>query len=176
MFAAHELTLDAQYEVVCARLAHLIRRGALHSLSSAVHEGGLDTVVRVGPFGATRGLSKLVRLQALDPVHRGGKTTVSLRWVATGVAGELFPVLDADLIVTSDGHDRSRLELVGSYRPPLGRAGAALDRAIMSRVADATIRSLLERVATAVTEPAPNWQASADAAPRWLPVVRPDES
>lgn len=141
MFAAYEISLDTPYEVVCTRPGHLINRSPLRNLSSAVYQGGLDTVVRVGPFGGTRGLSKLVRLQALDPVRRDGKTTVSLRWEATGGAGELFPVLDADLTVSPDGDDRSRLDLVGSYRPPLGRAGAALDRAIMGRVAEATIRS-----------------------------------
>lgn len=153
MFAIHEITLDAPYQVVSERLAHLVDWGTLHGVSEAVYEGGLDTVMRVGPFGATRGLSKLVRVHALEPVRRDGKTTVSLRWEATGMAGGLFPVLDADLTLTPDGANRAHLELVGGYRPPLGPTGAALDRAIMGRIADATIRSLLERVAAAITDP-----------------------
>ena len=59
-------------------------------------------------------------------------------------------MLDADLILAREGEERTRLGLVGSYRPPLGRTGAALDRAVMSRIAAATIRSLLEEIAAAV--------------------------
>jgi hypothetical protein len=85
-------------------------------------------------------------------------------------------VLDADLILTPDGDDRSRLKLVGSYRPPLGRAGAVLDIMIMRQVAAATIRSLLERLAATVVEPAPNRYPGADTTPRWRLVTEPGES
>src|SRR6266540_658543 len=147
MFAVHEVTVEARYEVAAARLVHLINWGALRGVSEAAYEGGLEALVRVGPFGGAPGLSKLVRVRVLDPVCRGVTMTVSLRWEATGVAGELFPVLDADLTLMREGDDRSRLGLIGSYRPPFGRTGAALDRAIMGRIAAATIRSLLDRVA-----------------------------
>lgn len=103
--------------------------------------------------------------------------TVSLRWEATGASGELFPVLDADLVLSAEGHDRSRLELVGSYRPPLGRAGAVLDRAVMNRVAAATIRSLLEEAAAAIVDPAPLPVPESDAAtPLLCPVTESGES
>ena len=176
MFAAQEATVGVRYEVAAARLVHLINWGALHGVSEAAYEGGLEAVLRVGPFGGARGLSKLVRVRVLDPVRRGATMTVSLRWEATGVAGELFPVLDADLVLMREGDDRSRLALVGCYRPPFGRAGAALDRAIMGRIATATIRSLLDRVAAAVADPAPNPQPDVDTAPRWRPVAEPGQS
>jgi len=41
----------------------------------------------------------------------------------------------------------------GIYRPPLGALGAGLDRAVLHRVADATARSLLVRVADVLTHP-----------------------
>ncbi len=176
MFAVHEVTVEARYEVAAARLVHLINWGALRGVSEAAYEGGLEALVRVGPFGGAPGLSKLVRVRVLDPVCRGVTMTVSLRWEATGVAGELFPVLDADLTLMREGDDRSRLGLIGSYRPPFGRTGAALDRAIMGRIAAATIRSLLDRVAAAIADPAPNPQRGADTAPRWRPITEPGES
>jgi len=176
MFAAHEVMIEAQCEVASARLVHLLNWGALRGASEAAYEGGLEAVIRVGPFGSERGLSKLVRVRVLDPVRRGVTMTVSLRWEATGVAGELFPVLDADLTLMPEGDDRSRLGLVGSYRPPFGRAGAAPDRAIMGRIATATIRSLLDRVAAAIADPAPNPQPGVDTAPRWRPITEPGES
>lgn len=79
---------------------------------------------------------------------------MTLRWEATGPAGGLFPVLDGDSTLTPAGEDAARLALAGVYRPPLGRLGASLDRAVLHRVADATIRALLRAVADAVTSPA----------------------
>ena len=153
MFASHEVILDGGFEVAAARLLHLMNWGVLNSASEAAFEGGRQALVRVGPFGSARGMSKLVRVRMLEPVRRDSTITVSLRWEATGVSGELFPALDADLILTRNGDDRSRLRLVGSYRPPLGRAGAVLDRAVMNRVATTTIRSLLEELAAAIVDP-----------------------
>jgi hypothetical protein len=86
--------------------------------------------------------------------------TVGLRWEATGPAGSLFPVLDANISILpgqdeGDGEQTARLALTGSYRPPLGRLGAALDQVALHRVATATIRVLLQDVAVALTGYAP---------------------
>jgi hypothetical protein len=171
MFTGHEVMVETRYEVATARLIHLINWGALHGASEVAYEGGWETLLHVGPFGSARGLSKLVRVRLLSPVRRGVTMTVSLRWEATGFAGELFPVLDANLILTPQGDDRSRLALIGSYRPPLGRAGAALDRTIMTHVTTATIRSLLDRLAAALADPARYPQPDPDPPPRWRPVT-----
>lgn len=153
VLGVQEVTIAASFQLAAARLTHLVTGGGLDGLSEAAYEGGL-TLLRVGPFGAVRGLSKLVRVRFLEPVRHGATLTVPLRWEATGVTGELFPVLDADLILAPDGGDKSRLALTGSYRPPLGAAGMALDKAIMNRIATATFRSMLESLASAITDPA----------------------
>ena len=172
MFAAEEVVVDVGFDEAEARLTHLINQGALHAPSEAAYEEGLAAVLRVGPFGGTRGLSKLVQVRWLAPIRRGATVRVALRWEATGATGELFPVLDADLTLARHGDDQVLLELTGSYRPPFGRAGAALDRAIMHRVAAATIKSLLGRVADAVCDPAGR-EARPDATPSWRPVIDP---
>jgi hypothetical protein len=120
-------------------------------------------LIRVGPFGAVPGLSKLVSARFLDPVRGSGSMTVPLRWEATGMGGDLFPVFDGDLVLTAEDEGRSRLRLVGSYRPPLGRTGATLDRAVMGRVADATVRSFVDALTGAILAPAPE-PRSADGA------------
>ena len=43
------------------------------------------------------------------------------------------------------------LTMAGSYRPPLGAVGEVLDRAILRRVAAATIRSFVAQVAAQIT-------------------------
>jgi hypothetical protein len=49
----------------------------------------------------------------------------------------------------------SRGAVTGLYRPPLGRLGAGLDRAIMHRAALSTIQAFTRNLGTAITHPAP---------------------
>jgi len=82
---------------------------------------------------------------------------LAIRWEATGPGGGLFPVLDADLTLAPIGDRATILALAGAYRPPLGAMGAALDRAILHRVASATIRAFLGQVARRIAgQPAAN--------------------
>jgi hypothetical protein len=175
VFALHEVTVAARFEVAAGRLAHFVNHGALNSASEAAYEGGLDMGLRVGPFGGIPGLSKLVRVRFADPVTRNGALTLAVRWEAAGPAGELFPVLDADLTLTADGDERTRLRLDGSYRPPLGRTGVALDRVVMGRIATATIRSLTESVADAIADPVPEPLPDGAPAVRWWPASEAGE-
>jgi hypothetical protein len=175
MFASQEVTLHLPYAVASARLVHLVNWGSLHSVSETAYEGGYEMLLRVGPFGDLPGLSKLVRVRVLAPVRQESMETFALRWEATGPAGELFPVLDADLTLIADTDVRSRLVLVGSYRPPLGPAGAAVDRAIMNRIAVATIRSLLDSIAGLLAESS-LYPSSPSNPSRWRPEAEPEQA
>ncbi len=175
MFIADEVTVSAGFGPAASRLLHVINKGVLHNASATAYEVGMTAVVRVGPFGEMRGASKLVRVQFLAPVRRGATMTFPLRWEAAGHAGDLFPVLDADLILARYGDDNVQLGVSGSYRPPWGRAGAALDRALMKRVAAATIRSLLENLGRTIADPAPEPLPEPGPAPAW-PLARPEEA
>jgi hypothetical protein len=79
---------------------------------------------------------------------------VAIRWEATGPGGALFPALDADIKLTPAGDDATMLTVSGAYRPPLGSLGAGLDRMIMHRVAQATIRAFTHDIAAALADPA----------------------
>lgn len=153
MFGTSETTVAAPYADAAARLLNLLTEPALTTVSHAAYASGQETLAQVGPFGAVSGLSKLVRVHFLEAREDAGTLNVPLRWEATGPTGALFPVLDADLILgpeescPDDSPARTRLRLLYSYRPPLGRLGAILDAALLSRIADATIRSLLDAVA-----------------------------
>jgi hypothetical protein len=153
MFSSHDVVIDAPYETSSVRLLHLIDRGALRGISQTACYRGADLLLRVGPLGGVPGLSKLVSARFLDPVRGSDSTTVSLRWEATGVGGDLFPAFDGDLRLSAEDGAWSRLRLVGSYRPPLGRTGVRLDRAVLGRVADATVRSFVEALARVIAVP-----------------------
>ena len=168
--------MAVRFEVAAARLTHFVGRGALRSASETAYLGGQEAGLRVGPLGGERGLPKLVRMQFTEPVRRDGLVTMPLRWEATGTTGELFPVLDADLTLTGDGGGQTRIRLDCSYRPPSGRTGEALDRAVLGQLAAGTIQSLVESVAEAVADPAPGVTPGQEPAARWWPVPEAGES
>ena len=155
MFVAAGVLLDLSFPAAAARLANLARGGSLTRASEAAYGDGLTGLVRVGPLGAAPGMSKLVEVHFLEVVTRGESAVLSLRWQATGPGGRLFPALDADIWLTSAGEHSARLSLAGVYRPPFAALGAGLDRAEQSSVivADATVRSLLARVADVLAPP-----------------------
>jgi hypothetical protein len=153
MFVSHKLTLAVRFQAAQARLESLTHGGWLSTASGDAYAEGLAGLIRVGPFGDVLGASKLVRVSLVDPVPREDLMVLPLRWEATGVTGRLFPVLDADLTVTPADAGRTLMKLDGAYRPPLGAAGATLDRVLLGRAAEATIRSLLTRIAVAVVNP-----------------------
>ena len=87
-----------------------------------------------------------------------------MRWTATGAPG-LFPALEADLEVAPLGPNRSQLAMSARYEPPFGPIGRAIDRTVLFRVAEATLKDFLDRVASALIETRRS-PASTDATPR----------
>jgi len=162
MFVTRELAVDTACGAAQARFANLLHGVWLNQVSQAAYDGTMPGRLRVGPAAAA---SKLVAVRVLDPVYHQDTMRAALRWEATGVAGDLFPVLDADLSISPAGEHSTRLVLSGSYRPPLGRLGAALDRAILHHLADATIDALLHSIADALASPATAAHPAADASP-----------
>jgi hypothetical protein len=153
VLVTRELVVDSGFAAARARLVRIMDGGGLDGGSRDAYEGALTRLIRVGPFGGIPGISKLVQVRFLGPVKRDGAKTIWLRWEATGPVSGLFPALDADLSLTAEGQDKTRITLAGSYRPPFGHLGAGLDRVIMRRVASATFSSLLRSVANVLAEP-----------------------
>jgi hypothetical protein len=112
---------------------------------------GLLGDVGVGPLG-TR-LRRSVRVQLGGPVRFPSMTSLPLAWEPVGLEGVL-PRLDATLELGSLGGDRTQLAISARYRPPLGVVGRAVDRVLLHRVAEATVKDFLDRVGAAMTDQA----------------------
>ncbi len=86
-------------------------------------------------------------LVRLGPASQTSTTLLrSIAWRSAS-AQLLTPVLEADLSLTSlDGYG-CQLSLMGSYRPPLAVAGAAGDRLLGHRVAEACVRRFVLELA-----------------------------
>ena len=104
--------------------------------------------------GPTHRVDKEVEIHIGAPRVVGSKTQLPITWTARG--GErLFPQLDADIEVAPLGANRTQLSISARYKPPLGAVGSALDKALLHRVAEATIKDFLDRAAERLTQGTP---------------------
>ncbi len=154
MFVGDEVRLEVD---VAAAAERLTRLAADHSIMRVSHEAWAEGITRVGPLP---GISKLVCVRFMAPTCRGSVTSLPMRWEATGMTGRIFPVMDANLTLIPDGDAAALLGLDGVYGPPGGPLGESLDRAFLHRVAAATTRSFLTRIAAAISVPLPAGAAS----------------
>jgi hypothetical protein len=145
VFVEAELAIPMPLGIAKDALDRAVGDGGLVAESRRAVDEGLVFVVPVGPRGS-RAPAKDVLVRLL-PVRQAGEGYVlPLRWEVTGPAERLFPALDGNLELVADGKG-SRLSIVASYAPPLGRLGTTMDRAGMSRIASATMNAFIREVA-----------------------------
>lgn len=161
MFLEEQLTVHVPVDVAAARISAWL---APPPTPTVVHPGSEDTGIGAEAYAAGTavlsragfaGLTKEVAVQTLPPHHRGRTVVIVVRMVATGPAGHLFPVLDADLELSPVSDHVTLVFLRGTYRPPLGSVGAVLDRAVLHHAAKATARRLISQAAEAATNEPP---------------------
>ena len=121
----------------------------LPTIASEATDHGGELLAEVGLDGGL--LTREVRVDVGEPVRLEGSVLLPVTWRAARLEA-LFPVLEADLQVAAIGPRRTQLSLNGRYQPPLGAVGRALDRTLLHRIAEATVRDFLERIAVRVSE------------------------
>ena len=109
-------------------------------------------LAEVGFGPSTHRLEKQVQIELGKPFRLASKTVRPMEWRATG-AESLFPSLEADLEVAAMGGIRTQLSLNARYRPPLGPVGKVIDKTLLHRVAEATIKDFLDRLGDTLTAP-----------------------
>jgi len=144
MFARYfvELPMDAD-QVVRALLRD--PQTWVPGLASTANGRGDALLADVG-FGEQMRVARTVTIEFAEPVRMPSKTVIPLRWTAKGAAG-LFPAMEADLEVASLAPGHTQLAMSARYVPPMGALGRAIDRTVMFRVAEATIKDFLDGVA-----------------------------
>jgi hypothetical protein len=145
MFIRYYLDLSLPFEEVEEALMAASETW-LPGVAREAQDRGEQLLGEVGfSFDDDHRVSKEVRIE-LGPPHRmPGKTLLPLSWKASGPE-RLFPSLEADLEIATLGRSRTQLSISARYRPPLGVVGKALDRVLLHRVAEATIKDFLDRV------------------------------
>ena len=132
MFVSHVAMLDVSFEVALARLATLTATGVLTRVSADAYAAGT-------PSGARQ----LARSRFRDLITRPARTVLAVRWETGGHYGVPFPVLDADLTLTSAGPGGALLELSGIYRADSGEDGPNMGAAVLG--------GFLDRIAETIT-------------------------
>jgi hypothetical protein len=119
------------------------------SIATFADERGQHLLSDVGFEIDGHRVSKHVEIDVGKPVVNAGRTWIPIFWRATGPS-TLFPVLEAELELAPLGSNLTQLSLSGRYQPPLGLVGRTIDKALLSRVAEATIKDFLDRLASAI--------------------------
>ncbi len=147
MFISESLTVDVPLAAAENRLLKFLHVGDLDSVASTAYGKGATILARAG----IGGMGKTVRVQSMPATASGAGAVIAIRWLATGALGGAFPVLDANLELNADG-SQTILTILGSYRPPLGKLGEAIDRLMLNTIAKATLRNFLGQLAEVASE------------------------
>lgn len=140
-----------------ADAASLLSRDPGMWLPAPAEPAGMDWLVTLHADGAVP--QSLAAHQARVRIGPSAEAQSTLRcsiaW-RSAVADRLVPMLEADLELASLDGSGCQLSLMGSYRPPLSVVGAAGDRLLGHRVAEACVRRFVleaaERLETAMLQ------------------------
>lgn len=122
----------------------------LHDVASG--DSTLRLTLPIGKGNSTIDLAKDVDVTlapTTDPMHFDEPWRVA--WAPHG--GGPYPQFEGVLSIRADEDwNTAAIELAGAYEPPYGAAGKAFDAIAGSRIAQATARTLLERIGNRIEE------------------------
>lgn len=145
MFVEYAATVDASLATVEKSL-HRVRSN-LEEWADIAYREGEQLRARVGPSAS---VAREVKLDiGVGEIHSSG-LVYPIHWTASG-ADILFPEMTADLVLSKSGAKQTKVTLKGTYKPPLGPLGRLADRAVLRRVAEATVADWMERLAAALS-------------------------
>ena len=101
----------------------------------------------VGPIDLTAGVT--IEIGPMDETALpSGRPAlrIPIAWHAVKTQ-RAFPVMQAELIVYPLTATETQLELEGTYEPPLGPVGRAIDSALLHRIAEVSVQQLVRDLA-----------------------------
>jgi hypothetical protein len=132
---------------------HRVERALLEGvdgwLPGLVREAGAGVTAELSLQTAVATVARKISLEVGPPVRLAGRTVVPLGWQAAAEP-ELFPILKGRLEARRLTSTRTELALVADYTPPAGPVGEAADHVVLHRIAEASLKDFLERVAKVV--------------------------
>jgi hypothetical protein len=153
MSSKHSLRCYDYINQPCERVLQALRADASGifrraTLSSAARASavGAQLHVQVGVLDVAADVA--IELGAAEENTSSRRsTTFPLSWRSTKSPG-LFPHMKAKLIVYPLTSTETQLELEGTYDPPLGLLGDAIDAVVGHRIAEASVLQFLQEIST----------------------------
>jgi hypothetical protein len=146
VFIYYFVHLDRPFGEVRRQLLGVL--SGLDGMAAAAYREGEEIRARIG-LGEPPSVAKTVRLEVGEPVGEDETMLLPIVWEATGTPG-LFPRMEAEVVLAALGPALTQLSLRGSYRPPLGPIGRVVDRTLLHRVAEASVKGFVDRVARTI--------------------------
>jgi len=146
VFIYYFVHLDRSFREARGQLLEVL--SGLDGMAAAAYREGEEIRARIG-LSEHPTVAKSVRLEVGEPVGKDETMLLPIVWEATGTPG-LFPRMEAEVVLAELGPELTQLSLRGSYRPPLGSLGRVLDRALLHRVAEASVKGFVDRVARTI--------------------------
>jgi hypothetical protein len=143
MFVRCFTELSADHSAVDAALTTDVQDW-LPGLMSRAEESGERRLAEVG-FGHAVRVERCVEVFVGAPARVESTTILPIAWRPAG-GQALFPAMSAEIELAPVGEDRTQLAIGATYTPPFGLVGRVADRALLHRVAEATIKDFLDRV------------------------------
>lgn len=151
MFISYFVHIDGPFEDVEGRLLALVER--LDGLAAEAYREGEAIRAKVGVGREHQLGAKGVHIAAEHPLRGPLETRIPITWEASGTPG-LFPRMEGDLLLAAVSPDLTQLALHGTYHPPLGALGRSLDRKLLHRLAELSVKGLVDRIAGALKQDA----------------------
>jgi hypothetical protein len=148
MFIRYYLELALPFDEVEKRLLRSPHEW-VPGLAEDAETRGEVLLAEVGFGSPGHRVEKHVQIELGQPVRLASKSVLPMAWRATG-AHAMFPSLDADIEVASIGPNRTQFSVSARYHPPLGPVGRAIDRTLLHRIAEATIKDFVDRAGEAL--------------------------
>jgi len=145
MLVSYSMQVDASFEEVSRAILAKPERW-LPSVAAAAQDKERQLLGEVGFEVAHVRLERQVEIELLNLERSPSKVVLLIRWKAHRASG-LFPVLEGSLEVSPLGH-ASQLAVSGEYQPPGAAVGRISDRAVLHRIAQATVKDFVQRTAS----------------------------
>lgn len=123
------------------------------STSSSPSAGG-ELHGHAGPLDVGAEIAiEVLGIEETRSANGRGLSKIGIAWKAAHRPG-LFPTMRAELLVYPLTSTETQLELAGTYNPPFGVIGDAIDAAGLARLADETVTNFVQAVARFLRGPA----------------------
>lgn len=129
----------------------IVQRATTIASERAVELGG-KLHAHVGPFDVSAHVSIDIGPMDDTPLGSGRPALrIPITWRAIR-AKSAFPAMQAEVTVYPLTATETQLELAGTYEPPLGWLGRAIDSALLHRIAEASVLQFLQEIARYLRE------------------------